>query len=158
LMRYFCLLCLLVMLSGCNLAPRYYRPCPDIPCEWRVESCDMSTVANVRWWEEMGDPIMNALILEALANNKDLKIAIWRVFEFKGKFQIVRSAFFPQVNFQATAMKEKFPEAASFLPPGFDPITPHYKWAFTLAWEIDLFGKLRNATAAAFAEWVAQVE
>ncbi len=147
----------LLFLTGCNFAPRYHRPCMEIPCEWRTLADEESTCANVRWWEELGDPILNALILQALANNKDLKTAMWRVCEYAARYQIESAELYPQVNSEGSAVKEKFP-VASFIPPNFNPITPHYKYGFNLSYEIDFWGRVRNISRAAFDELVASVE
>ncbi len=151
----FFVLCL--FLAGCNFAPRYHRPCMDIPLCWRFENDGGSTCCNIRWWEELGDPILDALIVQALQNNKDLKTAIWRVCEYYGRYQIASSQLFPQVNSKGSAVLEKFP-TASFIPPGFDPVTPHYDYTFTLAYEIDFWGRVRNMSRAAYEELLAQVE
>ena len=42
--------------------------------------------ANYNWWQNLQDPVLDCLINEALENNKDLKTAIYRVFEFYGQF------------------------------------------------------------------------
>lgn len=151
------LLFLCLLLAGCNLAPRYHRPCMDIPACWHFENDGGSTCCNVRWWEELGDPILDALIVQALQNNKDLKIAIWRVCEYYGRYEVFSSQLFPQINLSGSAVKEKFP-VASFIPEFFDPITPHYEYAFTLAYEIDFWGRVRNMSKAAYEELLAQVE
>ncbi len=147
-----------VLLTGCNFAPRYQRPCMEEtpPC-WRFENDGGSTCDNVRFWEELGDPVLDALIVQALENNKDLKTAMWRVCEYYGRFEIANSARFPQINSQGSVLKERFPES-SFFPPGFDPITPNYQYLFSLAYEIDFWGRVRNTSKAAFEELLAQVE
>ncbi|MCC5832801.1 MAG: efflux transporter outer membrane subunit [Chlamydiales bacterium] len=156
-MRSVKLIVLCVLLAGCNLAPRYQRPCMEIPCCWRFENDGGSTCCNIRWWEELGDPILNALIVQALENNRDLKTAIWRVCEFYGRYQVATSKLFPQINLSGSAVVEKFP-ASSFIPPSFDPITPIYQYQFNLGYEIDFWGRVRNMSLSAYEELLAEVE
>lgn len=151
------LICLII-LSGCNLAPKYRRPCVDPPMEWRVPSDTLSTLANERFWEWLSDPILNGLILQALNNNRDLMVAAWRVIEYYGQFLEVQSQLFPQVGLDALALKEKFSESG-LLPAALrSPITPFYSFDFTFSYEIDLWGQLRNQTKAAWGELLAQIE
>lgn len=130
----------------------------EIPPYWRFENDCGSTCDNIRWWESFGDPVLNALIMKALQNNNDLKTAMWRVFEYYGRFQALSSKRFPQIDLDGFAQKQRYPVQAGFLPPGFDPITPHYKYEFTLNWELDFWGKVYNQTKSAFDELLAQVQ
>src|SRR5579872_291973 len=157
-MRIVTILLLLLAIGACNLAPRYDRPNVELPCSWRMESDQSSTLANLRWWESLGDPVLDSLIMTALENNKDLQIAVWRVCEYYAQYQIVRSSLFPQIDLEASALKERFPVDGSFLPVGFNPVTSAYSWDFTLSYEIDFWGEVRNASRAAYAEFLAQVE
>ncbi len=151
-------LCFIGLLTSCSLEPGYRRPCMEMPQSWRIEASDESTCCNVRWWEELQDPILDALVVQALENNKDLKTAIWRVSEFYGYYQIASSKLYPQIESDGMALKERIPEQASFLPEGFSPITPYYKYEFSLSYEIDLWGKIHSQSRAACEELLAQVE
>ena len=151
----FLLLALLV--TGCNFAPRYQRPCVETPSGWRFESDMGSTCANLRWWEELGDPILDDLIVQALQNNKDLKVAMWRVCQFYGRYLVASSDLYPQISSDGSAVREKFPEA-SFIPPDFDPITSVYQYEFSLAYELDFWGRVRNLSQAGYEELLASVE
>lgn len=144
-------------LVSCNLAPPYHRPDLDVPCGWRMESDESSTCANIRWWEDLGDPVLDALVIQALQNNKDLKTAIWRVCEFFAKYKIARSELFPQIEAEGFALKEKLPQS-SFFPSGFDPYTGAYQFEFTLSYEIDFWGRIRNLSKAAYEELLAEIE
>src|SRR5438105_1129168 len=147
----------LFFFTACNFAPKYSRPDPEMPISWRFESDESSTLANIKWWESLGDPILNSLIQTALENNKDLQTAIWRVCEFYAQYQVVRSSLFPQLDLEASALKERISPKANFLPPGTNPITPEYSLNFDLSYEIDFWGQIRNATYAAYDQYLAQV-
>ncbi len=152
---------LLLLLSACNFAPQYSRPeLDDMPEGWRTLNDDGSTLCNIRWWESLGDPILNNLIETALENNKDLQVAIWRVKEYWGQYEIVRSALFPQINFSGQAFKERLPLNANFTHflPGINPIIQNYQGLFNLSYEFDFWGKIRNQTFAAYSQYIAQIE
>jgi multidrug efflux system outer membrane protein len=146
-----------LFLSACNLSPRYERPQQPLPTSWRVESDQSSTLVNARWWESLGDPVLDSLILSALENNKDLQVAVWSVCEFYAQYQMVRSALLPQIDVDASAMKELLP-VLTFFPQGFNPVTPVYSFDFNLSYEIDFWGQVRNASKAAYSQFLAQVE
>jgi len=157
-MKYRLALIFLILLAyGCNFEPRRMMPYVCMPETWRIEADESSTLANVRWWESLGDPILNELIVAGLDNNNDLKIASWRVFEYLAKYQIVRSELFPQVNLQSSAIRERFP-VSSFIPFNLNPIQSDFKYAFTLSYEIDIWGRIRSATHAAMAQVLASIE
>jgi multidrug efflux system outer membrane protein len=130
----------------------------EMPEEWRVEGNSESTCVNLQWWENLGDPVLNELIVTALQNNKDLQVAIWKVCEFYAQFMIARSPLFPQIGLNASGVKERFSPSANFLPQGINPVTPEYTFNFTLSYEIDFWGQVRNASKAAYSEFLAQIE
>src|SRR5260370_36436453 len=49
------------------------------------------------WWKHFGDETLNALITEALANNKTLQVAKARVEEARASRSVARSRLFPEV-------------------------------------------------------------
>lgn len=151
------LLMLLLFLPGCSLAPRYIRPVVNPPYCWKVESNQAPTEFNQRFWEALGDPVLNALVMEALQNNRDLQVAAWRVVQFYGEFLQVRSALFPQLGLNATALREKFSYVNAPLT-NPNPISSFYSYEFNLSYQIDLWGKLRNATKAACQQLLASEE
>ena len=63
------------LLAGCVLGPDYERPKVDSPEGWRVAYQEAADVANMKWWEQFGDPVLDQLIDSALANNRDVRIA-----------------------------------------------------------------------------------
>ena len=91
----------LVLLSGCMLGPDYKRPELAVPDQYRfnLPRAELSpSAADTAWWQQFGDPQLNALIDEALANNLDVIAAAARVDQFYGALGITRSALFPQVG------------------------------------------------------------
>ncbi len=149
---------ILLFLTGCNLAPHYHRPDVEMPTTWRDISNEGSTLANIKWWESLDDPVLNTLIQTALENNKDLQIAIWRVNAYYGQYQVVRSGLFPEIDMGGSAAKERLPSIANFLPAGTDPINSSYSLDLSLSYEIDFWGQVRNMTKAAQFEYLAQIE
>ena len=77
---------LAVSLAGCAVGPDYARPEVVKPEGFRFQQAEARELANVAWWKQFNDPVLDGLIDEALTNNYDLQIAAARVEEFAGRF------------------------------------------------------------------------
>ncbi|MGF6776237.1 efflux transporter outer membrane subunit [Paraburkholderia sp. GAS334] len=146
-------------LSGCLFGPDYVRPTVPTPATYRFEPGETAEVANALWWEQFQDPVLNDLIAAALADNKDVKIAAARVDQFMGQFVTTRSALFPQISAGFSASRQRAAVAGlSTLPPGVSPVFNEFQAPLQVAWEIDLFGKVRRQTESARASLLASEE
>jgi multidrug efflux system outer membrane protein len=149
------ILCSLGLLSGCNLAPKYVRPCYEYPLGWRqpiAEPCP--DCVNMKWWEQFQDPVLNQMIELALLNNQDVKIAASRVLEFFFRYGVARADLFPQV--EALASFERSKSSAAFSsPPLFEN---QYNLLLNLSYDLDFWGRLSNLTEAAFVDFLASIE
>jgi multidrug efflux system outer membrane protein len=146
---------LTLFVGACAVGPDYQRPAVDTPAAWRVSEADARDLANTAWWRQFGDPVLDALVDEALRANKDLLIASARVDEFAGRYGFVRSALFPQVGLGASALRQRDPSA---VPAGASPIYDSYSAALNAGWELDLWGRIRRQTEAARAQLLASEE
>ena len=61
----------LTTITGCTVGPDYVRPEVDTPEDWRFKIEDAAGTVNTEWWEQFNDPVLDALINQALLNNKD---------------------------------------------------------------------------------------
>src|SRR6201989_3070679 len=111
-----------LLVCACTPGPDYVRPDVQTPPAWRIEYQQAVDVANTRWWEQFGDPVLSDLIDTALANNRDLMAAAARVDAFIGRLDTTRSQFYPQVNYSADASRNRTTRVgASPLPSGANP-------------------------------------
>jgi multidrug efflux system outer membrane protein len=135
------------------VGPDYRRPEIDTPAEWRIEYPKAADVANLKWWEQFGDPALNSLVETALKDNRDLRIAAARVEQFLGALATTGSQLYPQVGYEADASRARISETgASPLPPGASPYFSLYQASLGAAWQVDLFGRIRRQTEAAQAQ------
>jgi len=144
---------LLLTLSGCmTVGPDYRRPAIDTPAAWRFEEKEVRDLANTAWWQQFKDPVLDRLVLDALQENKDLRIATARIEEFFGRYFSTRGEQFPSAGGQAQAFRQRLTEKG-FIPIG-DRDNPYNQVETFLngSWEIDFWGKFRRATEAARAE------
>jgi len=104
-----------------------------------------------RWWEQFGDPTTSDFVREALGNNYDLKAAAARVLQAQAALVEARGRQLPEVsyNFSRTRNKTSF----NFGGGGrFSNLSTTFVQDFTIAYVLDLFGKLRHAERAAWAD------
>ncbi|HQR47950.1 MAG TPA: efflux transporter outer membrane subunit [Steroidobacteraceae bacterium] len=137
-------------LTACLGTP-YQRPKLDIPAQYRFTLSEAQRPADVQWWSSFGDPVLDELVLEALRNNEDLRIAAARVDEFHGAMVTTRAPIFPSVGYAASSGQNK--PSAQVVGKGNDVVANSSAAGFTAGWEIDVWGKIRNQTAAASADW-----
>lgn len=145
------------LLAACAVGPDYSRPDLSPPASFRSASTPAETesFANLPWWDLLQDPALHTLIQTALQENKDLKRAVASVEEFQARLLVARMDFAPKADITGSAplMGRK----AQFLFPGF-PNAFNYYLQGNLAWELDLWGRIRRSNEAARGDLLAREE
>lgn len=145
--------CIAVALAGCTVGPNYLRPTVDTPDAWRIDYPKAAEVANLKWWEQFGDPVLNQLVETALRDNRDLRVAAARVDQFIGALTATGSQLYPQLGYGADATRARASAAGQPpLPPGANPYFSLYNVSMGASWQTDLFGRVRRQTEAAQAQ------
>ena len=123
------------------------------PLAWRVEYKEAAEVANTKWWEAFGDPVLDQLVEDALRENRDLVQAAARVDQFLGALRSTRSQFYPQFGYSGDASRNRASEnGPTPLPAGTDRNYSLYDAALGASWQIDLFGRVRRQAEGAQAQ------
>lgn len=106
-------------------------------------------VADIGWRDFFADPKLDALVETALANNRDLRVAALNVERARGLYRIQRADRMPALG--ASAQMERTG--------GDIPTTEVYTAGVGLsAFELDLFGRVRNLSEAALQRYFATDE
>jgi len=144
-----------VMLS-CAMGPDYKRPKTDTEDRFRMADgqSDLPSLANLPWWELLRDEQLQQLIRMALAENYDLQRAIATVDEFRARALVAQTDWLPQITAAASMPAGR---KANFLFPGFASPFNYYTLG-NLAWEVDLWGRIRRSTEAARADLLSKEE
>jgi multidrug efflux system outer membrane protein len=151
-MRRLSLLVVTCALTACLGTP-YSRPDVSVPAQFRFAMAETTGAADTQWWLGFGDPELDLLVAEALANNEDLRIAAARVDEFHGAKVTTRAPLFPSVGYTVSSGQER--PSAQVVGRGNDDVVNSSAAGLTAGWEIDVWGRVRNLTAAANADWIA---
>jgi multidrug efflux system outer membrane protein len=123
------------------------RPPVDAPADFRgqVGAAEAVSIADLPWWEVFQDEVLQQLILDALANNYDLKTAVARVEQARALVGVAQSPFYPQIQYQGSGGRQRQPQLLSQPDATYDL----FYGAFSLAWEIDIWGRIRRSSEAA---------
>lgn len=149
-------------LPSCLLGPDYERPEVLAPSNFRFETKekeDSSSLADVQWWGLFKDKELQELIRRGLLENKDLRLAVARVKEARAQVGVTRSNQFPTLVGNAGAFGNQASGAVAQQfggPPGLGDTSTQFRAVIDLAFEVDIWGKLRRSTEAAQADLLAQ--
>ncbi len=162
------------MLSGCTSArqwwhngmkvgPEYVGVGADVASQW-VDEEDSALrtdwAEHGHWWSVFNDPVLDRLVFAAYQQNLPLQIAGMRILEARAQRGIAAGNRYPQQQqVNAAFSRNRFSE--NMYPFGdFPGIRPYDDWVagFDMAWELDLWGRIRRGIESADAHLEAQVE
>jgi outer membrane protein, multidrug efflux system len=144
------------LLSACSLAPTYKTPATEEVTRYK-EAGDWAPARPADdqqrgpWWEVFADPKLNALEEHLSASNPDLQAAMARFEQARAVARQDISNEFPTLGAGVSAARARTSATAPLANlVGNVPVTTNdFLATLNLNWEIDLFGRLRNAAAAA---------
>lgn len=151
-------LALAMALAGCvNLAPRYERPAAPVAATFPTvlgTNASGNPVADqpatsIAWKQFFTDPRLQQLIDIALVNNRDLRISVANIEQARAAYQIQRSFQFPGVSAAFNGQRQS-------TEPGISSI--YTAGIGVSAFELDLFGRVRNLSQSALAQFLATEE
>lgn len=128
------------------MGPDFVKPTPEMPPEFRgaMEPAEAASFADLPWFEIFQDAKLRELIDQAIANNYDLRTAVARVEQAMHLVGVTRSELFPQATYEGGAQRGR-----SFVGPQFGNQTFNtFFGTLNLAWEVDVWGRIRRATEA----------
>lgn len=150
-------LTVLVLCSGCSLGEPYTRPTVPLPETWQTSLAEMRAIARPHWWEIFDDPKLSAVLEESLRGNQDLLTSAASVDELMARFAAARSNQLPQVDLSASVQRTR--KSLAGFTGGLlssSRTSTVSDLSFQASWEIDLWGRLENATEASRAQLLAQ--
>ena len=146
-----------VLLTSCAMGPDYQQPPADTGDRFRMaeDAPDAPSLANLPWWDLLHDEQLQGLIRIALTENRDLRRAVATVEEFQARAYIAKADFLPNATVSGNA--PMFGRKTIFLVPGF-PNPFNWYLQGNLAWELDIWGRIRRSNEAARADLLSKEE
>ncbi|HMG90286.1 MAG TPA: efflux transporter outer membrane subunit [Chryseolinea sp.] len=147
---------IVLIVAGCAVGPKYSRPNTKKPEAYTQAAVRTDSITNMKWWDVYQDTVLQSLIRTAIDQNLDLKIAIARMEESKAILGFNKANLYPFLDYSARARATDFRSTSTEANVAF----PSNSFALlgNVSWEIDLWGKLRHANRAAYAELMASEE
>ncbi|WP_416465780.1 efflux transporter outer membrane subunit [Sphingomonas sp. VDB2] len=143
----------LLALAGCNMAPTYVRPAapvpPTLPSGEAYAPGQAGQQAGLAWTELIGDAKLRTVIDRALANNRDLRVALANIQSARAQYGVQRAAQLPTITADA---------GASFTRQNDSRQNNYSADVGFSAFEIDLFGRVRNMAQSALETYLATEE
>ena len=140
------------LLSGCKTYSSYHADSTvDDVLKEQLSAAGVSSADSVAgnlpadWREAFTEPRLVALIDEALLHNSDLQTAHWQVQAAKAALRSAKGELFPAVGLTASKSNSRFKNDE------FTATSSGYNLGAEASWEIDAFGRVRNAKRAAAA-------
>ena len=143
------------------VGPHYVEPETDTPDQWQqalAEDMAAGQQELVRWWEQLNDPQLTALITRAKEGNPGLKETIARIREARAVRAIAAGERVPDVNAGGRVARSRLPE--TFIPPTTDlnRYNSFYEIGASATWELDFWGRIRRAVESADASLQGSIE
>ena len=138
--------------SGCISLPVLRHAQPDRPSSWPAATAPGERVPGlVRWWTLYDDPNLVKLVDEALVHNGDLLAAAARIEEARAALNQSDADLQPYAQIGANTGRSRITGVGSpAMPTGND-----FKLNAQASYELDLWGRYRQASAAARADLLA---
>lgn len=144
-------------LSACAVGPDYVAPPPRSASSGPFLSANQPAFAPTPlpadWWRLYNDPVLDGLVEDALAANTDLRQALAHIERARAGLRGARADRLPQNSIGASATYNRLPE--SQVSPGAKREDWSYDAGIDVAYEVDLFGRVRRENEAARADLAA---
>ncbi|HEX4236118.1 MAG TPA: efflux transporter outer membrane subunit [Caldimonas sp.] len=142
-------------LAGCtSLIPPYQRPAAPVAATYPEQAASApaaagEAAADVDWQRFFADPRLKRLIALALADNRDLRVAVLNIEQTRALYQVRRADELPTVGAGGSVSRT---------PVGSSVVTVYAVGLTVTSYELDLFGRVHDLSQAALAQYFATAE
>jgi NodT family efflux transporter outer membrane factor (OMF) lipoprotein len=147
----------LALLAGCASPPAHVKPSVDVPANWRpAEGWQQARPDDAAqrgpWWKRFGDSTLDSLQEQALAASPTVAIAAARLAQARASVDIANAGLFPSATVGARAQRFEISAnrpLTNYASPNFQTVQSDFALSFNVAYEADLFGRIRSGLQAA---------
>ena len=142
-------------LTACSFAPVYKTPQSAATPDAYKESADWKTAEPLdnqnrgEWWTVFQDPQLDAIEKKAGDANLDLKAGFARLQQARAATRIARADLFPTLTVGSSAARSRTSVNSPDFPKGAEPVGNNFDLQADLSYEVDVWGRVRNAVASA---------
>ena len=151
------LLAAVAALAGCAAGPAYHPPQVEVPIAWKTEpgwqvaKPDDAAVRGA-WWRRFGDAQLDDLEQQALAASPNLAAAAARLAQARSQVDVQAAGLFPQLSAGLRGARQKISANRPLTndnSPNFSTVQNDFGLNFSVAYEADLWGRVRSTVDAA---------
>jgi NodT family efflux transporter outer membrane factor (OMF) lipoprotein len=149
------LLPIIATLSACSFAPVYKTP-QSVPApDAFKEAADWKTAEPIddrsrgEWWAIFQDPQLDTLEKKAGDANQDLRAGFARLQQARAATRIARADLFPTLTVGSSAARSRTSVNSPDFPRGAEPVGNNFDLQADLSYEVDVWGRVRNAVNSA---------
>jgi NodT family efflux transporter outer membrane factor (OMF) lipoprotein len=149
--------CAFLFLTACNVGPKYQRAPVETPPaykeagDWKVAQ-PQDAAARGKWWETFNDPQLNALEEQVNVSNQNIAAAVANFLSARALVKQARAQLFPNLGAQPSISynRQPFVTTGSLGSGGIlaSGTFAEYVLPFDASWQLDLWGRVRNAVKA----------
>ena len=145
-----------LLLAGCASGSAYRAPALPVADAWKAAAAVPRPAAGA-WWKGYGDPVLDALVEQALAGNPDVDVALARVEQARAAAGMAKAGQLPSANITGSlarsqqSLDDGLGRLSRYVP-GFGRTQDRAAAAIEAGWDIDLAGGLRRGREAALAD------
>jgi NodT family efflux transporter outer membrane factor (OMF) lipoprotein len=149
-------LSIIIGLSACSFAPPYSVPksaaapsgYKELDAVWRTAH-PVDQLPKGNWWEIFNEPQLDALESQAYDANQNLKAAFARLQQARADTRIARADLFPSLTAMASATRARVSPNSPTYVQGNPTEGTDFNLEGDVSYELDLWGRVRNAVASA---------
>lgn len=151
----------LALLTGCTMIPPYEKPPVTVPSHYPTgeaypvkdyASTKTGAINDIGWRNFYQDSVLQQLIVHGLKNNHDMKVATLNVEAMQAQYRIRRADIFPNLNISMEFSRQHLPTDIAHIP------RLYQLGGTTIAWEVDLWGRVRSLKDQALHHYFASKE